>query len=287
MIDAVVRPPAMLYTPSGDQPFGGYEYVNYRAEIDRALTKAASVQESDAQRIMVVFGYPGNGKRAFCQELARRLHAKSFHVLLLDVSSLIGARGNEPEQAAEFIREALLSTDQRPMLFVIDGLDLLKPSLRENPKLVSLREVILFCSTDQCAERTLVVATAKSPDVAIGEFGPIDLPTLQFFNWPDPIKAAEFFRIMKVPTADAVIGYIFTYCREQRLRYTAGSLINGARQALRMISSASEKNPGMAAPGEIEPKRLADLVMTFCTPTPEDEARDYLIEHEVYLSRAI
>jgi hypothetical protein len=243
-------------------------------EESAALAMADECVSNQQLSSALAFSFPGNGRRAFAQRVAAALYGRGFDVIWVDVQALIARKGEAVRRDLRQVRERLGSRP-RPVLLVVNGVDLIDVGLKNNGALTDVHGLLDGCFGGRYPPPLLVLATAKSPGAAMKS-----LPRntgLLYFPWPREKKAAELLQLAGIPESSRVAKELFSLADSNGARYTTGSLINAAKEAMRI---AADRLGGMT------PQERAQITVDLCTPTPKEEAEKYERANKRYIEKA-
>ena len=184
------------------------------------------------------------------------------------------------KDAAEQAGEVLSSASKRPLLFVVNNLDLLDVGQRENEALKLIQDNLSPSVIDKSPPSLVMLATAKSPGAAHDELKAFDAPLLLHFDWPSHDEAVGLLNLLEVPDHEEVVRLLFEFTDKMGIRYTAGSLINASKQAMCV---AGRSRPDL---GPSKAEDIVQAIRSFCSPTPVDEVQQYRAENRQYIEAA-
>lgn len=269
-----------IFSPtSSEKPFDEFQFVNFDEEQERAIAIAREAERLTATRTILVFGYGGNGKRGFAQVMAARLFEElKFHVVWVDVPALASHRGDELADDIESVRRFLKKPNMRPVAVMMSGLDVVDEAREENPDLASLESVVSNIVHQEIAPPVLLLATATSPKAVSSMLsGKIEL---FYFAWPGPEKAGDVLNKVGIRNGQRVAVQMYRLADEAGIKYTTGSLVNGAIEATHTAISLRRKLNTFPA------KKAAEFTRNFCSITPIEDVESYERETRKYIDKA-
>jgi SpoVK/Ycf46/Vps4 family AAA+-type ATPase len=263
------------YQPKGVRPFEDYMHVNFDRELERVLGLALDAPPAARCPSLLFFGYQGNGKNAFARRLTQVLFDRGYGAVWLDFEVLRIQPRKALLSVAERVRESLRF---KPTILVGSNLDMVATSFTDpEDYLAQLTATIASSVEPNLSNQLVVAATAEQPALAL-PFLPRST-SIMYFDWPSEHMASEIFRLLDFCDHDELAASLLDEARERRVRYTARSLIMGARQA-RRLASRVEKLATRSLRDSIE------LISAMCSATPEDEAVGYEIDQETHIRLA-
>jgi len=256
-----------FFSPPEACPFEGYRYVDFRDEQNTVIADADKVVATGGCRSILVFGFPGNGRRAFAQRVAGMLFKdRGFYVIWMDIPGLAarqeGAVGDDIVQVESWLN----SEKARPLLVVANGIDRMDDVVKGNGAVGGLARVVASISRGEYKAPLLLLSTATSPGVA-GRFI-AEERRLIYFGWPSPSKAAELLELAGMADSEAVVHELLRLADSEKVLFTSGSLINGGTEAA-LIAKHLERLPRMSV------EKRARVTFDLCSPTAKQEAVDY------------
>jgi hypothetical protein len=267
-----------FFSPPRPCPFEGYRYVDFRSEEDTAIAAAEEAVATGTCRSILVFGFPGNGRRAFAQRVAGMLFEdKGFHVLWLDIPGLAARQGEAVGNDIEQVEKWLNSLEMRPLLVVANGIDRMNDVVKSNGAMAGLKRVVASFARGGYEPPLLLLATATSPGDA-ARFIAEDR-RLIYFGWPSLDKAAELLDLAGMSDSEAVGRELLRLAHDEDVLFTTGSLVNGGTEAA-LIAKHLKRLPKMSV------EKRARVTFDLCSPTVRREAIDYEAQWKSFIDEA-
>jgi hypothetical protein len=232
---------------------------------------------------MLAFGYPGNGKSAFAQRVANGAADQGISVIWIDVQALTAQDSAEVSRALEQVDADISESLSGRFLLVVNELDMLRRAEENNPEIGQLRPLVQRAYLRKYGALAALLVTATMPDVALQEVAGAGGDSefhLFYLAWPSEAETADLLRLAGIRLSDQVAARLYALARRNRLRYTTGSIINGAFAAKRLSSD-------VAALKSMTAGESADVIRNLCTPTFTDDMRDYESRYAEFIEAAV
>lgn len=270
--------PIQFFERGGEEPFPGSTLIGCAPQWSFVSKAAENCIRANQRHNVLLFGYPGNGKRTLAKEFARTaLRHRSFNVLWIDVASLISSPRQLAREAVELGSHHTTNSANQPLLRILDDIDALTVTAEENPNWKELESLLIREFFASSAQSILTLTISGHPSASLTtKLGNL-AQYCAYFDWPDMTAVAEIFTMHGWRNANELASRLLFESKRDDVRYSTSALMKGASQVARLDRSLPDRNADDAIA----------ILRSLCTPVDETEAVEYLTTESAFVARSV